>query len=292
VNYDAPSEIKKILADHGIALKKRFGQNFLINRCAREKIIELLEAGQNSLVWEIGPGLGAMTKQLLAVSGRLFVFEIDRGLIRILNGLYGKEEKLLIIEGDAVANIASAAARYGMPDRVLGNLPYSSASQIIAAFIEAGMRPEKMVMMVQKELALRMTASPGTKSYSSFSLLCQSAFEMKLESELKGGNFYPPPEVVSAIVSFVPGKDSLDGEERKVFSKLIRVLFGSRRKTIRNNLQQADQFSDEQKELIVGLLQDTEFTPQARAEELPLSVYISISISLAKDVNRDPGTAI
>jgi 16S rRNA (adenine1518-N6/adenine1519-N6)-dimethyltransferase len=236
VNPDSPAEIRAVLEERGLALKKRWGQNFLVNRGARQRLVSLLELQENETVWEIGPGLGSMTGLLLERAVRVVAFEVDRGLCRILLEIFGGTPSFRLVSGDFLESWRNAVAEYGPPDRLLGNLPYRTASLMIGDLIEGGLRPSVMVVTVQRELAERMASAPGSKSYSSFSVLCQSCFHVISRGDLQPGSFYPVPEVVSSIVEMRPKKDAPDNRTLLVLSALCRGLFSSRRKTIRNNL--------------------------------------------------------
>jgi 16S rRNA (adenine1518-N6/adenine1519-N6)-dimethyltransferase len=281
MNYESPAEIKSMLEANGLSLKKRFGQNFLVNRHARERIADLLEAGAEELVWEIGPGLGAMTGLVLARAKQVVAFEIDHGLARVLRGLYPDRPALAVVEGDALDTMEPARGTYGEPDRVLGNLPYSSASRIIAFFIERGIKAKKIVATVQKDLALRMKARPGDKIYSSFSVFTQSFFDVRLEFDLKGGNFFPRPAVDSSVVSLVPADRFPPGSGREVFFRLIRLAFGSRRKTLNNNLFKSGAFGEAELARLRAFWERRALSPSARAEDLSPEVYRDLSQELA-----------
>jgi 16S rRNA (adenine1518-N6/adenine1519-N6)-dimethyltransferase len=236
VNPDSPAEIRALLEERGLALKKRWGQNFLVNRGARQRLVSLLELKADETVWEIGSGLGSMTGPLLDRAARVIAFEVDRGLCRFLQETFGSAPTFRLVAGDFMETWRNAVSEYGPPDRLLGNLPYSTASLMIGDLIERGLRPHVMVFTVQRELAARMASDPGYKSYSSFSVLCQSCFHVIDRGDLQPGSFYPVPEVVSSSVEMRPRKDAPDGRTLLVLSALCRGLFSSRRKTIRNNL--------------------------------------------------------
>lgn len=234
MNPDSPADIRALLEARGLALKKRWGQNFLVNRGARQRLIEILAPRLTETAWEIGPGLGSMTGLLAAAAARVIAFEVDRGLCRYLEESLGGLPNFSLVQGDFL-DTWKGAAEQKTPDRILGNLPYRSASLMIADIIECGLRPARMVFTVQRELADRMTSPPGQKSYSSFSVLCQSCFSVTGRGDLQPGSFYPVPDVVSSIVEMSPAPGAPEGEELKALSGLARALFSSRRKTIRNN---------------------------------------------------------
>ena len=225
-----------MLEERGLALKKRWGQNFLVNRKARERLVALLEIQANQTVWEIGPGLGSMTGLLTERAAHVVAFEVDHGLCRFLRETFGSAPSFTLVPGDFLETWKSAVSEHGPPDRLLGNLPYRTASLMIADLIEGGLRPRVCVVTVQRELAERMASGPGTKSYSSFSVLCQSCFHVTDRGDLRPGSFYPVPEVVSSIVEMRPKSNAPDARTLFVLSALCRGLFSSRRKTIRNNL--------------------------------------------------------
>jgi len=280
LNYDSPKEIKSILADLDIRLKKRWGQNFLINRGARRKIISLLDPQKDDLVWEIGAGLGSLTHELLPLTGKLLCFELDRGLLAYLQEIFAANENFILIPGDVLKTWKNTADKYGMPERVVGNLPYSSASAIIAALVENNYLPSRMIFTVQKELARRMTAPVGNKNYSSFSILCQFAFSMYSHGDLKPGSFFPVPEVTSTIIELQPRKDLALPRDRRLFLTLLRSLFVSRRKTIRNNLLSGWAATRYGEEILLKALELSHIDPGIRGEELPVEAFIRLADNL------------
>ena len=219
MNYESPHEIKAVLHEYGISLKKRWGQNFLINRGARERIARLVEPRTSDAIWEIGPGLGALTVLLLKRVEKLIAFEIDRGLVRWLEREFAGVSGFIICQGDALKTWRSEYAKHGMPDRVCGNLPYNSASAIILSFIRNDFLPQRMVFTVQRELANRITARPGSKNYSGFSVICQSMFTIEIAGELKPGSFFPQPDVISSIIMLTPQRRINSGQEKDLFMK-------------------------------------------------------------------------
>ncbi len=279
-NPDSPAEIRAALEQMGIGLKKRWGQNFLVNRGARERLVGLLDPQPGESVWEIGPGLGSMTGLLLARGVALTAFEVDRGLCRHLRRAYAGEERFRLIEGDFLETWEQEAAGRGAPDRVLGNLPYRSASLMIAALAEGGLRPVRLVFTVQRELADRMTAAPRSKDYSSFSAFCQACFGIEGRGELRPGSFYPAPEVISSIVELQPLAGGPDARTVAELSALLRGLFAARRKTLRNNLQ-AGWPQDERRQAVAAALESEGIELSSRAEELAPCAFVRVARRLA-----------
>lgn len=282
MNPDSPAEIRALLAERGLTLKKRWGQNFLINRGARERLVSLLELTGGETAWEIGPGLGSMTGLLLEKTARLLAFEVDRGVCRYLSESLGERASFTLFPGDFLETWKDAAAAHGRPDRLLGNLPYRSASLMIADVVEGGLRPGITIFTVQRELADRMCSQPGTKSYSSFSVLCQSCFDVYGRGDLKPGSFYPVPEVVSSIVEMRPRKGAPEGRTLALLSELARGLFSSRRKTIRNNLSSSRIAALASPEAVLSALEKAGIDPGRRAEELPPETFTWLARELTE----------
>lgn len=306
--YDSPSQIKALLEQEGLTLKKRWGQNFLINKGAREKLLKLLAPGPKDYVWEIGPGLGAMTFALLKLVRRLIVFEIDRGLIRVIESILAKSAEaevilvegvdsqgekyppdavepdgaLKIVAGDFLKTWSETAARQGKPDKILGNLPYASASAFILALIEEDCVPEKMLFTIQKEMYQRITALPGSKNYSSFSVVCQFACHIQYHGDLKPGSFYPEPGVVSSIIEMTPRCDLVVSINRKTFFQFTQAIFTARRKMLRNNLLNAGFWTAEQKELVLQVLEQAGFELHRRAEEYKVEDFVRMCEELSR----------
>ena len=238
-DYNSSAALKQILDANGFSMQKKFGQNFLINADARTKLIDSLEIDDSSTVWEIGPGLGAMTSEILERGADLTVFEIDRGFASLISQFfndYNKKNKFRIVEGDVLKTWKKQLESAGQPSRLFGNLPYNIAATIIADTIENNIRFDKCVFTVQKEVALRMAAKPDTDDYSSFSVLCQWAYDVKPLMDLSGANFWPKPNVDSRAVVMTKKEDFPECNSPATFVKMQRALFSSRRKTVRNNL--------------------------------------------------------
>ncbi|MBN1799435.1 MAG: ribosomal RNA small subunit methyltransferase A [Spirochaetales bacterium] len=282
MNYESPHEIKAVLEKCGITLKKRWGQNFLINRGAREKIVRILAPQPTDTIWEIGPGLGALTVLLLDHIQILIAFEIDRGLVRWLEAEFAGASGLMVCQGDVLKNWMSMYQKQGMPDKICGNLPYNSASAIILSFIRNDFSAQRMVFTVQRELANRITAQPGSKNYSGFSVLCQSMFKIETAGELKPGSFFPQPDVLSTIIMLAPEKRINSQEEKDLFFKLVRAGFSSRRKILKNNIKHSPDFSATQRQQILDLLVNDYDIDTLRAEELSVESFIVLARSMVK----------
>ncbi|HNV19470.1 MAG TPA: 16S rRNA (adenine(1518)-N(6)/adenine(1519)-N(6))-dimethyltransferase RsmA [Rectinema sp.] len=271
LNYDSPASIQAFLEQNGLAVSKRLGQNFLIDRSVRSRIVKALEVEEGMQVWEIGPGIGAMTILLLEEKVRLTAFEIDYGFVRVLKGLFSEYENFCIVKGDVLKTLCS---QKNLPARIFGNLPYNSAFAIISDILEMEILPQHMVFTLQKEAAHRMVAGPGTKDYSSLSVLCTSVCDVRILFDIGSSAFWPRPRVTSSAVQLIPKKKSMSALERKDFSDFVRAAFSSRRKTLRNTLRfwikQRSPFLDEAKidTQLQGILEELGIESSIRAEAL------------------------
>lgn len=270
VDYDSPAALKAFLDERGLAMQKKFGQNFLINAQARKKLIDALEIQEGTAVWEIGPGLGAMTSEILNRGAELTAFEIDHGFAAALGELFGDRKNFKLIEGDVLKTWKTVEER---PARLFGNLPYNIAATIFADLICAGVRFEKSVITVQKEVAQRACAKPGTDDYSSFSVLCQWAYDVTPLMDLSGGSFWPRPNVDSRAVKFVKKEDFPHCKDPVLFTKMQRSLFVSRRKTVKNNLSA---FMNDAAKAETAL-QKAQIDPKLRAETLDIQTLLRLS---------------
>nr|WP_294431225.1 16S rRNA (adenine(1518)-N(6)/adenine(1519)-N(6))-dimethyltransferase RsmA [uncultured Treponema sp.] len=283
-DYNSPIALKEFLEENGMAMQKKFGQNFLVNADARKRIIDSLDVKEGTNVWEVGPGLGSMTDEILGRGSNLTAFEIDHGFARLLREFfkdYSDKNQFELVEGDVLKTWKAhydkiLANGGGAPERFFGNLPYNVAATIIADTINEGIRFEKIVVTIQKEVAQRMTAKAGTENYSSFSVLCQWAYDIKNIVDLAGGNFWPVPNVASRAVLMCRKEDFPRCENPKLFMKMIRQLFSSRRKTVRNNLL-----------ALAGGVEKTDavlnavgIKPSVRAEDLSIDELLRLSDSL------------
>ncbi|TVR69662.1 MAG: ribosomal RNA small subunit methyltransferase A [Spirochaetaceae bacterium] len=244
MNHDSISEIRALLEDQSIALKKRFGQNFLTDGTIRARLGELirdavaLPGGDTGEVWEIGPGLGALTDQLRPYQLPLRLFEIDHGMIRILRNRYG--DSIPIEAGDFLDTFPALLNRLPappVPRAIVGNLPYHSAGAIIPRIVEEGIETPVMVFLLQKEMVDRLSGAPGTADYSALSVLVQTHYHVLRKFSVPATAFYPRPRVGSAVALFRQRPDRPDRSLARTISLVTRTAFAQRRKILRNTLR-------------------------------------------------------
>ena len=275
-DYNAPSALAAVLEAHGFGMQKKFGQNFLINGHIRKELIAALCPAAGDTVWEIGPGLGAMTVLLLEAGADVTAFEIDRGFVRLLTSYFGSYDTFRLIEGDVLKTWQPEYKRRA-PNAFFGNLPYNIAAKLIAATIEAGCLFDRMVITVQKEVGLRMTAAPCSADYSSFSVLCQWAYDIQVIRDIAPASFWPKPNVESRALRFT-GKQSVQPvRDVKLFFMLVRNLFSARRKTVKNNLNAILAALAKKTVKAELLLKEAGIDPAARAESLAVYDFIRLS---------------
>jgi 16S rRNA (adenine1518-N6/adenine1519-N6)-dimethyltransferase len=292
LNYNSSIALRAFLEKEGLGMRKKYGQNFLINPGIRQALADALGAQTGDEVWEIGPGLGVMTELLLKKGLSIRAFEIDTGFSRVLRRVFSEEKNFFLIEGDVMKTWAGQGdARF-----LLGNLPYNTAAALLADLIEKGRLFSRMVVTVQKEIAVRMAAPAGSPDYSSFSVLCASAYHVKPLMLIKPSSFYPKPNVDSMGV-LLEKRDS--ARYPPVFYPLVRSLFASRRKTIKNNLTgffasrlaEPLLFGISARDICAQLLAENGLGGGERAEELGLEAFLALAKSVEnvqngiKDVN-------
>jgi 16S rRNA (adenine1518-N6/adenine1519-N6)-dimethyltransferase len=240
VNYDSPTALRALLEGRGWGMRKKFGQNFLINPHIRTKLVEALELAPGETVWEVGPGLGAMTGELLKRGAVVRAFEIDPGFVEFLREAYGSVELsgsaagFSLVEGDVLKTWKKEEAA----PFLLGNLPYNIAAVLLGDLIEGNRYFKRMVVTVQKEVGQRMIARPGSADYSSFSVLIAGVYAVRPLMTIGGSSFYPPPRVDSLGLALDLRDEYAQGASPSppLFQPLVRRLFSSRRKTVKNTL--------------------------------------------------------
>ncbi len=240
-----------------------------------KKIADALGNIKNKEVWEIGAGIGVLTKELLLKEANVTSFEIDYGFCRILKEEAFKDvPNFNLIEGDALKTIA---LQQKSVDAIIGNLPYNVGSLIIADLMEKQILPPIMVFTLQKEVAQRLSSSAGSKLWSAFTILIQIDYEVQTLFTIKNSSFFPPPSVESATIRLIKRENSLvPFYLRDTFLKIVKTLFASRRKTVKNNFMlKKESFVDET--FILKILEAAEVEPNVRAETLEIDKFLRLS---------------
>jgi 16S rRNA (adenine1518-N6/adenine1519-N6)-dimethyltransferase len=233
---------RAILRAYGIRPNKRLGQHFLIDRAALAAIVEAAGLSPTDAVLEIGPGPGVLTAELVARSGRVVAVELDPELRAVLKALLGLKPNLTIVDADILTVDPASAMGFG-PDasgrrlgyKVVANLPYQITSAVLRHILEARVRPERAVVMVQKEVAERLLAAPGDMSILAVAVQLYAA--PSLVKVVPAASFHPPPKVDSAVVRLdVHDSPPVEVGDLEQFFKVVRAGFGQKRKQLKNSL--------------------------------------------------------
>ena len=232
-----PGATRALLEAYGLATKHSLGQNFLVNDHVIEKIMDLAELGEKDRVLEVGPGIGTLTLALLAEAGRVVSVEMDRELEPVLSAHAAAHPNFAYLMGDALRvmpdQIAEAAG--GEPDVLVANLPYNVAATVILRYLQEVPSLRRLVVMVQAEVADRICAGPGNRTYGAYTAKLALLARVTGRFEVGPGNFMPPPHVDSAVVRI--DRDPLvDAARAAEVSAVIDAAFAQRRKTIRNSM--------------------------------------------------------
>lgn len=261
------------------AAKKSLGQHFLLNPVTLDQIVDLAEIGPDDRILEIGPGPGALTERMAAKAGRLVAVEMDSRFSHALQEKFSGNPKVTIIEGDFLrTNLEELLAPDLSGWKVIANLPYNVATEIIFHLLEFSTFFQSFHVMVQKEVAQRIVAPPGSKTYGILSVMTQLFSENKIVMRLKPGAFAPPPKVDSAIVRFkISDGCRFPIHKLETFERVVRSAFGQRRKTIANALKGGG-FSGEKVE---AALKEVKISSQARAETVSIEKFAALANALS-----------
>lgn len=256
--------------------KKKFGQNFLKDDSIPKKIVEHANILEDSLVIEIGPGAGALTKILGRKAKQVLCYEIDESLEDILDYELVDYDNVDIIFDDFLSrNVKKDIEKYNYSHLyVVANLPYYITTPIVTKIVEEGIDVDRIVIMIQKEVADRFAAKPKTKDYGSITVFLNYYFNIKKEFLVSRNCFVPKPNVDSIVISLTRKEVLLPLKNQELFFKLVRDSFHFKRKTLRNNLKGYDL------EKIEVVLKQYNLDLSVRAEELPLEVFAEISNNL------------
>lgn len=275
-----PQETIQVLQKHDFHFQKKFGQNFLIDTHVLEKIVEAAEVGPEDFVLEIGPGIGTMTQYLGERARQVLAVEIDNNLIPILKETLSDYDNVEVLHGDILKqDIQAIADRYnqGKPIKVVANLPYYITTPIIMGLFESHVPLANVTVMVQKEVADRMKAKPGTKEYGALSLAVQYYANPYLAANVPPNCFMPRPNVGSAVIRLdCLSKTPVEVKDEKLMFRLIRASFNQRRKTLQNGLTNSGELNFS-KEEIGQAIEKAGLPPSVRGEKLGLEEFARLS---------------
>ena len=280
-----PKNTIAVLQKYNFNFQKKFGQNFLINTGVLEDIIDAAEVTDEDMVLEIGPGIGTMTQYLCENARQVIAVEIDTNLIPILKDTLSAYDNVRIINDDILkVDINELAREYnnGRPIKVVANLPYYITTPIIMGLFESHVPIESITVMVQKEVADRMQAGPGTKDYGALSLAVQYYSKPQIVVNVPPSCFMPQPKVGSTVISLRRHQQPVvQVEDEKLMFKVIRASFNQRRKTLANGLNNYGGINLT-KEQIQQSIEELGVPVNIRGEALSLEQFACLSNIIGK----------
>lgn len=280
----SPVRTQAIVNRYFVKAKKNLGQNFLVDQTAILGIVEAAGIKKDDQVIEIGPGIGSLTEQLLLAGAKVFAYEVDDSLPTILQNELPKKIddqplasrfKLIlkdVLKADFKVDI-SDFFDFTKPIKVVANLPYYITTPIIFALAESDLHFTSLTLMMQKEVAERLEAQPGSKEYGPLTISVQTEMNVKLALQVSHNSFMPRPKVDSSVVVLTPLKEKPAIEDRKHFIWVVKMCFSQRRKTLNNNLKSLLPDKTKRDELIAELGVE----PRIRPEDLTIEQFIKIA---------------
>ncbi|GHP13124.1 ribosomal RNA small subunit methyltransferase A [Lentilactobacillus fungorum] len=277
----SPARTQAILNRYRLSAKKSLGQNFLVDLNILTKIVEAAKIKKTDDVIEIGPGIGGLTEQLAQSAHQVLGFEIDQNLLPVLKETLAPYDNIQILNQDILkANLPKIVAELLPGDRplkVVANLPYYITTPIVMNLLASPLHFESIVVMMQKEVAERLTASPSTKAYGSLSVIVQEMNQVDISFIVPKTAFIPQPKVDSAIVRLTKRENrSVKPFDEKRFAGFVRGCFMHQRKTLWNNLLGFFGKADDTKETITKVLNSVQINPTDRAEQLTVTQFVQL----------------
>ena len=288
MNLCNPRVIRELMEEAGIRFRRDLGQNFLVDPAVPEEIADAASDDEGAVILEIGPGIGCLTSALAERYRRVVAVEIDRGLIPVLEKTLAEYENVTVVNGDCMevdlSALLSTAAGGGVPGvdfpvAVAANLPYYITTPILLKLLESGIRFSRITVMVQKEVADRLAAAPGSKDYGAITAVLGYYGTVERRFTVSPGSFLPPPAVSSAVVSIdLYPEPRFKPLSEKVFFAAVHAAFEQRRKTLVNAL--SARFSDLGKEKLGEIVVSCGFPADVRGERLGTGEFVALSDAL------------
>ena len=261
---------------YSVKFKKKFGQNFLKNKNTVKKIVDVSDIDKDSLVVEVGPGSGVMTKELALRAKNVLAYEIDNDLAITLNEELQDFDNVDILFHDFLTSeLDLDISNYSYKKLYfVSNVPYYITTPIIMKLIESKLKFDKIVMMVQKEVGDRFTSPPGSREYGSISVLLNYYYDVNKEFFVSKKEFIPEPKVDSVVISFTEKKDKLEVKDLAFFETILKESFQFKRKNIKNNLKKYDL------KKVEHVLNEYNYDLTVRAENLSLEIFVDLANTL------------
>lgn len=283
-----PARLRELLATHGLHLSRDLGQNFLLDAELADSLARQAGASAGDFVIEVGTGLGVLTRALAARAERVRTVEIDAGLVRVLAAEALLPENVELVHGDALRidwrGWIEEGRRAGRPVRVIANLPYSVATPLLRVFLDEVDRLADWSVMLQSEVAARMSAATGEDDYGSLAVLHRLTTDVEILATLAPERFFPRPGVESSFVRVWPRRTKLLGaDELARVERIVRAAFGQRRKVVTNGLARiaerrfAGLARGEQRAALEALLRAAGIDPRLRPERIEPEAWLALS---------------
>jgi len=270
VKLTSASALRGLLSQHGLRPRKRLGQHFLVDAGVLDRLVATIDPQPDETILEVGAGAGVLTTRLAERCRRVIAMEVDPGLGAVLATVLKSYSGVDIrIEDIMAVPVTSLAA-----DKIVGNLPYYLTSPLLFRLLKPGIAARRLILMVQEEVAGRITASPGTREYGVLSVICAYRARTERVMRVSPGSFWPRPEVYSAIVSLELCQDR--PEDLPLFA-LVETAFAQRRKTLTNNLCQAGL----EKGLVHQIMREAGIDPSRRGETLTVDEFQALKQTIA-----------
>ena len=274
------SELMSVLNKYNFSFSKSLGQNFLIDQNILNKIVSGSGINKNTNVLEVGPGAGTLTRELCLTAKKVTAVEIDKALIPILNDVMSDFDNFNLINSDILElNINEMIKNeFGNEDfTVVANLPYYITTPIIMNFLESELPVKSMTLMIQKEVAARILAEPGTKDYGALSVAVQFYAEPEIICTASPHCFTPQPKVTSSVINLkLYDKPKYDVKNKELFFKIVKSIFSQRRKTLVNSLS-GSPYLDLSKDKIINILKQMDLNEKIRGEKLNIEQIAELS---------------
>ena len=276
----SPSKTMEIIKKYGFDFKKGYGQNFLIDYNILTGIAESAGVSKDDCVLEIGPGIGSLTQVLAENSKKVIAVEIDNKLIPILADTLGPYENIKVINQDILKTDIDALINEecdGKPIKVVANLPYYITTPIILGLLEKQYKIESITVMIQKEVAERISATEKSKDYGALSIAVQYYCDVNYDFTVSAGCFIPQPKVDSSVITLTPTKEKkYKTNNEKLFFKIVKCAFGQRRKTLVNSISNQSGLSIT-KEQLAEVLEAMGLDARVRGEALSITQFCDLA---------------
>lgn len=264
---------KQLLAKYNLSAKISLGQNFLVDENVIQKIVDSVDKVDDLVIIEVGPGLGALSEQLLKICDKLVAIEIDRNMVQVLNDVFEDEEKFELIHEDILKVDLDDLVKKLKKDYkhvyLIANLPYYITSEILFSIFELNSEIDEMLVMVQTEFGERLISKHNTKAYRPLTVVAKTFYKSKLSFNISKNVFLPKPNVTSSIVKMVRKNSEI--EDPKAYVNFVEVCFRQKRKTIYNNLK-----SEYEEDFVLDILATAKIESNMRPAQLDIADYIRL----------------